>query len=290
MKKMNLTLLLAFLFFSFAANAQFKFKISYDFDTERYTVSVIPQATYTEPQNITSDGQVTIKAPTNKFIPVEIESLLEGMIWEANSRIDAPAEAPDYDYVSFALQITGGVAYPEYKEGVELPLFTFKNAYGCQAGTGNPEDAMLYIVDNANDPFMPPNSANANIGNSFSVLGAGGSGDGYGYAGLHNGGGVSCDPANPTSTAEELGFAQFRVFPNPVAMEANVEIMWEGEAQEAAIQLVDAGGKLLTQVPFSIVNGKNTKRLDVSNYPAGSYFLYLVGEDWDVSLDKINKQ
>lgn len=290
MKKINLFLLLAFVFSSFSMNAQFKFKIGFDFDTETYTVSIIPQATYTEPQNITSDGQVTIKAPTNKFIPVEIKSLLEGMVWEANSRVDAPDEAPDLDYISFALQITGGVAYPEYIEGEEMELFSFKNAYGCQGGTSTPSDAIISIINNEEDEFMPPNSANANIGNSLSVLGAGSSGNGYGFAGLYNGGSVSCDPANPTSTAEEVGFSEFRVFPNPVTTEVNVEISWEGEAQEAHLQLVDATGKLILQEAVSIVNGRNNKRLHVGQYPAGSYFLYLVGNEWEVSLDKINKQ
>ena len=290
MKKLNLFLCLAFLFSALSSQAQFEFKIDYDFDTELYVVSVIPQASYTEPQNITSDGQVTIKAPTNKFIPVEIQSILDGMTWEANSRIDAPEEAPDYDYISFALQITGGVAYPEYKEGEELALFSFKNAYGCQAGTGNPSDAMIAIVDNDADIFMPPNSANANIGNSLSVLGAGTTGNGYGYAGLYNGGAVSCDPQNPTSTAEEMGFSEFRVFPNPVYNEANIEIQWEGESVDAFIQMVDPSGKLILQEPVTLASGRNTKRLLVGNYAAGSYFLYLVGEEWEVSLDKLNKQ
>ena len=290
MKKINLFLLLAAIFTTANLNAQFQFKIDFNFDTERYTVSVIPQATYVEPQNITSDGQVTIKVPTNKFIPVEIKSELDGMHWEANSRIDAPEEAPDHDYVSFALQITGGVAYPEYLEDEALPLFSFKNAYGCNGGTGNLEDAIISIVDNEKDPFMPPNSANANIGNALSVLGAGSAGDGYGYAGLYNGGAVSCDPENPTSIAEEIGFSGFRIFPNPVVSEANVEVRWEGDAQEAFIQMVDPSGKLILQESIDIVNGKNTKRLNLGSYPAGSYFLYLVGEQWEVSLDKLTKQ
>ena len=69
-----------------------------------------------------------------------------------------PGDAPDFDYVSFALQITGGVAYPEYVKDQELLLFTFKNAYGCDES-----DSVISIVDNEGDEFMPPNSANANI-------------------------------------------------------------------------------------------------------------------------------
>ena len=289
MKNSNLFLLLAFLLSSFSASAQFEFKIDFDFDTERYTVSVIPQATYEEPQNITSSGQVTIKVPTNQFIPVEIESELQGMVWEVNSRVDAPTESPDFDYVSFALQIQTGLAYPDYKEGVEMKLFGFKNAYGCTADPNSPGTGLIAIVDNDDDPFMPPNSANANIGNSLAVLGLSTSGAGYGFAGLYNGGAVSCDPANPTSTAEELGFSGFGIFPNPVKEMANLEIEWNGEAQDAYIQMVDAAGKLVLQQPLALAKGKTSKRLEVGQFPAGSYFLYLVGEDWEVNLDKINK-
>lgn len=289
MKKLHLFLLSAFFFMTANMNAQFEFKIDYDFDEERYTVSVIPLDTYEDPMNITSDGQVTIKAPTNKFIPVEIQSLLSGMTWEANSRIDAPEEAPNHDYISFALQISGGVAYPNYQKDVEMPLFTFKNAYGCQAG-GAPSDAIIRIIDNNEDPFMPPNSANANIGNSLSVLGAGQSGNAYGYAGLYNGGAVSCDPASPTSTEEELGFSDYRVFPNPVVRDANIEIQWEGEAQDAFVKVIDPAGKLIIQEPVSLISGNNTVRLDMAKYPASSYFLYLSGNGWEISLDKLNKQ
>ncbi len=277
MKRLNQLLLLAFLFTGYNVNAQVKFKIGFDFDTERYIVSVVPQATYTEPQNITGTGQVTIRVPANEFIAVDIENLLVGMKWEANSKNEAPQEAPEYDYISFALQMDG-LGYPDYEEGKELPLFSFQNAYGC---TGK-----IYLVNNEEDPFMPPNSENANIGNSLTILGAGGEA----YNGLYNGGLVSCDPENPTSTAEEFGFSEFRVFPNPAVDFVNVEVDWEGDSQEAMIQMVDATGKLILAEPFSIINGKNTKRLVIDSYPAASYFLYLVSEDWEINLDKVTKQ
>jgi hypothetical protein len=122
------------------------------------------------------------------------------------------------------------------------------------------------------------------------VLGAGYDGDIFGYAGLYNGGSVSCDPANPTSTAEEMGLSEYRIFPNPVVRDVNVEIEWDGEAQDAMLKLTSVTGKMLIQEHTSIVNGKNTMRMDVSQFPAGTYFLYLVGEGWELSLDKINKQ
>ena len=72
MKKSILLLPLAFVLASFSANAQVDFKLTYNPDTKQYTVSVVPLATYTAPQNITGTGQVTIKVPTNEFDPVDI--------------------------------------------------------------------------------------------------------------------------------------------------------------------------------------------------------------------------
>ena len=283
MKKINLFLLLAFLFAAFNSQAQFNFQIEFDFDTERYVVSLIPEISLTAPQNITGDGQVTIKVRTNQFIPVDIENGLEGMKWEVNSRNDSPIEAPEFDYISFGLQMEG-LGYPEYEAGVPIPIFSFQNAYGC-LGSGT-EESNIYLVDNDTDPFMPPNSSSANIGNYWATLGTGS----FSEIGLYNGGVANCDPANPTSTAEELGFTGFSIFPNPVAEELNVTVEWEGEKEDVMIQMVDGAGKLVHAEPLSIAKGTNTKNMMVAKYPAGNYFLYLVAEDWEVSLDKLTKQ
>ena len=277
MKKLNLLLTLALFAVGLTtANAQVKFKLSYKIDTDQYTVSVMPEATYTSPQNITGTGQVTIKVPTNQFDPVDIENHMLGMYWEANSRNDSPTEAPDWDYISFGLNIQG-VAFPDYEEGVELPLFSFTNAFGC---TGE-----IYIVDNQNDPFFPPNSENANIGNTLTILGAGGDA----YDGIIGNGKADC-AASPTATEEEIALSSYRIFPNPAVDVANIEIEWEGQAEEAYLQVVDATGKKVMVEQVDLVRGENTKQLIVSPLAAGNYFVYLVGDDWDMSLDKITKQ
>lgn len=279
MKKLNFILLLAFILGGFfTANAQVDFKLSYDFDTEEYTVSVIPTTTYTEPQNITGTGQVTIKVPTNNFDPVDIKNHLEGMFWEANSRNNSPEEAPDHDYISFGLSILAGVAYPDYVAGEEMPLFSFKNAYGC---TGK-----VYIVDNNADEFMPPNSQNANVGNALTILGAGG--DAYG--GVVGGGVCDCDPGSATSTAEELGLNGFTIYPNPATEFVNVEINWEGDMIEANLQVVNAAGKLVHLEPVTVENGRTDTEIIVSTFPAGNYFIYLAADDWKFGLDKFTKQ
>ena len=277
MKKLNLFLLFAFLMSGFTASAQVDFKMVYDRDAERYIVSVIPLATYVEPDNITGTGQVTIKVPTNNFDPVDIENHLEGMFWEANSRNNAPEEAPEYDYISFGLSIQNGIAYPDYIEGEEIPLFSFENAYGC---TGK-----VFIMNNSADEFMPPNSQSANVGNALTILGA----FGDAYNGIAGTGECDCNET-VSSTAEELGLTSTSIFPNPAAEFINVNVQWDGEAVDADLQIVDATGKLAHLEPISIANGTNSSEVVVAQLPAGSYFVYLTAEDWKLSLDKFTKQ
>ncbi len=279
MNKLNTFCALALLFFSFSLSAQVKFKISYNKETQRYTVSVVPTTSYLTPQNITGTGQVTIKVPTNKFFPVDIESSLAGMNWDANSRNDSPSEQPDFDYISFGLTVSQGLAFPDYEQGVELPLFSFQNSFGC---TGK-----VYLIDNDADPFMPPNSQMANIGNSITILGAGG--DAYG--GLSGNGMCDCSDEGITSVEEELGLTSFRIFPNPAVEFINLEIYWEGERTDAVIQVVDATGKQVLTNRASIQKGSTQQKIAVGNLAAGKYFVYLLDSNgaWKMNLNSFTK-
>ena len=278
MKKLNILLKLLVAFIGYSANAKVKFDLTYDQSTERYTVSLVPQATYLAPHNITGTGQVTIKVPSNEFDPVDIENLLEGMVWEANARNNAPVEAPDYDYISFGL-IIQGVAYPDYQEGDPLPLFSFQNAFGC---TGK-----IFLVDNEQDPFMPPNSASANVGNTITILGAGGDA----YIGNMHGGMVDCnDGGTATATEEELSLQGFKLYPNPVVEFLNLDIGWQGKTTEGILQIVDAAGRKMLAQPISFVDGENQKRLEVSQLAPGTYWVQVQGEGWKLNLDRFTKQ
>lgn len=265
----------ALLLFSFSLDAQVKFKLHFDFQSERYIVSVVPLSTYAYPDNITGTGQVTIKVPSNRFFPVDVITYLEGMDWDANSRNNSPGEAPEYDYISFALTLQG-IAYPDYQEGVELPMFSFKNAYGC---TGN-----IFLVDNDTDPFMPPNSMSANIGNTLAIMGAGSDA----YTGIEGSPACSCEETT-TGTSENFALNEFRMFPNPAIDHVNIEMNWIGEPSEALLMIVDAQGKRVINEEISLVNGSNSKKLLLNNMPAGNYWAYLMGDGWKVSLNKFTK-
>ncbi len=283
MNKVNTLCAAALLFLTASAGAQVKFKLAYDFETEYYTASVIPDATYQYPNNITAVGQVTIKVPTNAFDPVDIVSHLVGMNWEANARNNSPSEAPDYDYISFGL-VLQGLATPEYVAGEEMPLFSFKNAYGCNEQGG--ESTIIYLVDNETDPFMPPNSEGSNIGNAMTILGA----EGVEYSGIVGSQAVTCDPNTVLSAHEEIGISEFGIFPNPATHFINVNIGWDTDAEDANILVMDALGKQVSSSAISLSNGSNTQKLNVENLATGTYWVYLAGEGWKVGLDRFSKQ
>lgn len=126
-----------------------------------YQVSLIPQATWLPPFNITNSAQLTFRVPTGGFLPTDIQNI--NGIWQNNSQIESPIEAPTFDYFSFSL--ASPLLDISYEVDEPVVLFTFQNGGLC---TGN-----IAFVDNETDPFLPPNSLAANIGNQITVLGAG---------------------------------------------------------------------------------------------------------------------
>ncbi|MEK7255235.1 MAG: Ig-like domain-containing protein, partial [Bacteroidota bacterium] len=131
----------------------------------RYQVSMTPDTTWLFPQSITGTAQVTIVAPTGGFHVVNLTNLQPGVEFLDNVRVNAPAENPGYDYISFGLQTLGTAGIP-YQKGVKVPLFTFENGGIC---TGQ----NVFLMDDNTDPFSPPNSANSNAGQQLTTVGSG---------------------------------------------------------------------------------------------------------------------
>ena len=126
-----------------------------------YKVSVVPEQTWAHPNSITNSASFTLRVSTGGFQVEQLQSYTG--TWELAYRIDSPPEARDYDYLVFWLS-TPLVDFT-YESGVEVPLFSFANTGEC---TGD-----VQILDIEADPFLPPNSLNANIGNQFTILGHG---------------------------------------------------------------------------------------------------------------------
>jgi hypothetical protein len=254
--------------------AQVKFKIDFDKGNDRYVVSLIPMQTFKMPKNLTGTAQVTIKAPCGKFAPTDIVGLFPGLEWEYNSRSDAPKEAVEFDYVSFALKNPGLIHLP-YVKDQELPVLAFRNKNGC--------NCPLQLVNNQKDPFMPPNSARANIGNTIAIYG-------YGidaYGGVVGEGMVDC---RTTFTHESPGkINRFDLYPIPTERELFLECEWGSERETVRAEIVDVLGKVHSFQKVEFIPGHNLITFDVSKLAAGPYFLKLKGKDWEETLDKFQK-
>ena len=144
-----------------AVSAQVRGKIAAMESSNHYMVSIVSSQTWAPPNSITNTAILTLKVPTGEVQITDIESHLG--TWELSSTINAPVEAPAFDYLVFTL--SSPLTTVTYQENVDTPLFSFTNSGECTID--------LQILDSTNDPFLPPNSLNANIGNQFTILGNG---------------------------------------------------------------------------------------------------------------------
>lgn len=139
-------------------SAQVVGNISMLADNTTFLVSIIPNKTLERPYNITNTGQITLKAPAGSFEVSTLKSLTG--IWQLNTIIQQPVEAPNLDYLVFNL--VTHIPNPVYQANIEVPLFSFKNKNGCLAS--------IELIENFADVFWPPNSLDVNIGNQLTIL------------------------------------------------------------------------------------------------------------------------
>ncbi len=259
-------------------SAQVQFKLTMLEDGETYQVSLIPEKSWEHPYNITSTAQVTVKVPTNSFEVTDLVSLQLDVDWQDNSRSDAPAEAPATDYISFGLASLGTVNF-NYEAGVEMPLFTFKNALPC-AGS-------VILMDNADDPFMAPNSRRANVGNSITIFGARGEayrGNAVDYTE------VPCQ-ANLTTNVEatEIVIESTKVYPNPAINEVFVDLNWTNGTTDGDLVIMDATGKEMKRQAVNLTDGFNKVQLGVDQLTFGIYSIEVQFDGKSVVLDRFVK-
>lgn len=91
--------------------------------------------------------------------------MVSGAVWLLRSRIDAPSEAPGFDYLS------SEVAFPsrnnsafQWTANTEVKVFTLSNTGACLGG--------VTLLENS-DAFMLPNSMGTNPGNQIDIFGLG---------------------------------------------------------------------------------------------------------------------
>lgn len=145
--------------------AGIEFKVAYE--NGAYAVYMRPNVT-PEGLNLTLTSQVTIKAPhgvdANRFAVSNLQSAVAGTEWAQTSRVDAPSEDGNADYLSFTVNFTdGNHRLYQWAEGQEIKLFTFTNGGACLGAVS--------LLDNGDSFARSGNSANTNPGNQIDVLG-----------------------------------------------------------------------------------------------------------------------
>lgn len=272
----NALFIASFLLLGFSSSiAQVKYNLQLLEDGKTYQVSILPEVSYASPLNITSTAQVTIKVPSGNFILTNFENLQPGVDWEANSLTQSPEEAPQYDYISFSL-LSQGTSGISYEQGVEIPVFTFQNTGEC--------GGEISLMNNQSDPFSPPNSRQVNVGNQITVFGA----QGDAYAGIVSPTPIPCNNStNYASINKEL--IKFRLFPNPVKNELNVELSWPKTTETAQLQVTNVLGKVLSSKELTLNSGINRELINVSSFTHGTYYIQLTGKDWEITSDKFVK-
>jgi len=270
----RLTQILLFTFFGASASfGQVQYQLEWLQTDEAYRVSIVVEETWEAPYNMVSTAQITLKVPTGGFEIANVQNQISEVNFVANSRHNAPAEAADYDYISFGLENLGTDKIP-FVAGSTVPLFTFQNVGNC---TGT-----VAIVRN-NDEFMPPNSAKANIGNNITVLGA----NGNAYNGVF-GEDIDCNSLVGTINIGQKATV-FNVFPNPVKEDLNIHFDWPRAKEDLFINIYDINGKLVLSNDYIFNNGLNTIEINAAKLSAGIYSIEIQGNDLQMVIEKFMK-
>ncbi|MFK7979366.1 MAG: hypothetical protein AB8G86_05260, partial [Saprospiraceae bacterium] len=157
-----------FFLISFAANGQVEYDLTYDSGTGVYTVSMESEVGYNAPfSRMSSSTQITVVFPhTMGGFQINNLTNLQGdtnpLSW-TYSRIDAPTENPNADYLIFTVGNSGTYTPLDIPANTTLELFSFESNSGCIG------DVALF--DNDNDPLLA--NTNLNTGHNMVILGGG---------------------------------------------------------------------------------------------------------------------
>lgn len=250
--------IVVFCILSAMAQAQVKFGLSLLPDQETYLISLKAEKSWAAPANITGGVQVVLKVPANApFSAGKIQSLIPGLSWSDNALVVQPSAAPEYNFVCFVLNEPGTKSIL-YQEGVELPLFTFKN---LEPG----RTAKLELTLN-DDPIVKKvvQIDHINITQNITVLGA----NGNAFTGVFG------QAASTTTAAPQVEILEkLKVYPIPA--QDFVWLNWESQAPKTELpnrlQVFSATGTLIRTFILNQQVGQQQLRVDVSTWPAGLY-------------------
>jgi hypothetical protein len=252
-----------------ALTAQVKFKLTRMNDNQSYMVSMVSDATWMYPQNVTTTAQVSLRLPANThFIAGDITSLVPETRWVDNSYLEKPTGDAGSNYILFGLQNIGTPALA-YEAGKELPLFTFRNIGTTCFGS-------LELTDNSAQTTNAVVLAGYNIGQHIATLGA------RGEAFLSNvvGSKVVCQGTATGTEDLDAPLSISKGFPIPAATELTVE--WQlnnSKLENVKMEVTDAVGKTIQTKALVQATGIQTTKFDVKDWAEGVYFFRLTSNN-----------
>jgi len=267
------TVLILFLIFGKTLSGQVWFKLDLLEDKETYQISLVSQENWSLPNNITSTGQITIKAPTLELEITDFESVNPLLQWEYNSRFNAPDESSDFDYFSFGLEKSSRDFVYEKEE--EIPIIRFKNANGCSD--------FVSLIDNTLDPYFYSKSKAVNIGNQLTVVGA----RGNAYMGIKGEKMVKC---KKVIIKKEHFIDDYNIYPNPASDLIHLDLNWKESGQNGSIYIRDNSGKMVIVDKQRLEKGINKFSMNIGNLTGGIYYIEVLSEGGEsIPMDRFVK-
>ncbi len=204
-----------------AANSVY-YRVDWSSTDQRYHVFMYPGSVPTP--NLSLDSQVTLKMPhaggSNSFKATGITSTISGITWTESSRVNAPTEDTNADYLSFTMNVSDTKAFP-WQNSKELEVFSFSNSGSCLGP--------VVLLDNTQDPFNTlPNSKGTNPGNQFANLGWD-SADNNNYAGNYGCPAVCVDPNKDTDNDGLTDTQEIALGTDPNTPDTDTDTLLDGE-------------------------------------------------------------
>lgn len=198
------------------------YRVAWNISDQRYHVYMYPGSTPT--RNLSLTGQVTLKMPhaanaADSFKTTGIQSTSAAIEWKQSSRVNAPTEDTESDYLSFTMNLSDPQAL-QWQADQELEVFSFANSNACLGPV---------VLMKDSDPFNAiPNSADTNPGNQFTNLGWG-SADKNNYAGNYGCEAVCIDPELDSDNDGLTDAQEAEIGTDPQNPDTDTDTLLDGE-------------------------------------------------------------
>lgn len=258
---MRIWIIIATVFWGGTLGAQLEFQLDYLPETERYQFSLYSHADIDVPDNMIGTFQATLVVPTGAEGPSDLQNLIPGVVFTFNSVSRAPAAAPANDYYSVGLTTMAITAIPMTAD-TAVALFTFKYKSDCSSAVA--------LLDHQTDAYFLDPDKTVNVSNSIVLIYAAADA----YDGNRNGGVADCDQAVATTAGAAESF-EARIYPNPTADAAYLQLPADTPPGAVVISVLDAGGRTVRRESLTLAAGASPLYLPLSDLPTGAYRVLL---------------